>query len=154
MDSHNFLHFYYKKNFNLQLWEHEFLLWNCRNWVSKFSVGLDFFLKNYKIWIWIINKSMICIIVPGRMITDSSFASLKQKSISSLISSRRERFSFTCNSFNNKQRRVPLFIKEISFVLKKLQLWHIASVSHHHSHGPFWFARTRNAWNILYHFAT
>lgn len=39
---------------------------------------------------------MIYSIVPGRMTTDSSLASLKQKSISSLISSKSERFSFTC----------------------------------------------------------
>jgi hypothetical protein len=35
---------------------------------------------------------------PGRMTTDSSLASLKQKSMSSLTSSSSERFSFTCNT--------------------------------------------------------
>ena len=52
-------------------------------------------------------------IIPGRMITDSSLASLKQKSISSLISSRSERFSFTCIAMKaiNKNANMVAFIQ-------------------------------------------
>lgn len=97
----------------------------CLN--NAFFSQWQLFTKVTKAW-WMLSK----IISPGRMIIDSSLASLQQKSMSSLMSSKSGRLIFTCIAYHGELKPVDWFFYQD---MKCQMFW----FPHQCKHGRLWF---------------
>ena len=100
----------------------------CLN--NAFFSQWQFLTKVTKTW-WMLSKT----ISPGRMIIDSSLASLQQKSMSSLMSSKSGRWICTCIAYDDELKPVHGFFYQD---MKCQMFW----FPHQCKHGPLWFGKT------------